>query len=98
MCLTVTSSSAMPRPASARLSSRTPKASALSRSSARSFCRIAVRALPVTTEWSHIGLGAAPGRVAISTVVPGASGSERDARRRSTVADTQRLPMSECTA
>ena len=57
-----------------------------------------MRALPVTTECSHIGLGVAPGRVVISTVTPEASGSESEARRRSTTADTQRLPMSECTA
>ncbi len=57
-----------------------------------------LRALAVATKFTHEGLGDAPLAVMICTVWPLRSTVRSGARRRSTLAATQRLPMSVCTA
>src|SRR5437879_8200599 len=59
---------------------------------------MALRAFAVTTKFTHEGLGIAPLAVMISTVWPLRSTVRSGVRRRSTLAATQRLPMSVWTA
>ena len=59
---------------------------------------MALRPLAVTTKFTQDGFGVAPLAVMISTVWPLRSTVRSGVRRRSTLAATQRLPMSVCTA
>ncbi len=58
---------------------------------------MALRAFAVTTKFTQEGFGIAPFAVMISTVWPLRSTVRSGVRRRSTLAATQRLPMSVCT-
>ena len=59
---------------------------------------MALRAFAVATKLTHEGLGVAPLAVMISTVWPLRSTVRSGVRRRSSLAATQRLPTSVCTA
>ena len=59
---------------------------------------MALRALAETTKLTQAGLGWAPLAVMICTVWPLRSTVRKGVSRRSSLAATQRLPMSVCTA
>ena len=84
--------------ASAWLTSRCPSSIASERRRPLRYWRIAERAFAVTTKFTHDGFGIAPFAVTISTVWPLRSTVRSGASRRSTLAATQRLPTSVCTA
>ena len=87
-----------PRASSARSSMRWPKSTASSCCRCFRYWRIAVRALPVTTDSSHAGFGTADGAVMISTSWPDSSRVRSGSSFLSTRAATAWSPTSVCTA